>query len=216
MDWTKCLGKGTFGTVVPGTSRFGVPKLEVAIKICHGPTRTGQLRDCTGEMNRMIAVGPHPNIPKLLDVGLYGETTRTLPHIGLVYERFDVDARQAMAMRPFNLTGIRHVLQSTIAALGHIHGKGLVHADLKPGNILLRGAGLFRGSWFQSLQAASAAAGAAASASAGGGAEEPLEITYQVPACCQVRRTNLTATDRCVFHLQKRWVASDNVQNGPF
>ena len=40
--------------------------------------------------------------------------------------------------------GMRHLLRGVIAGLGHIHESGLVHLDIKPSNILLRGTGLFR------------------------------------------------------------------------
>ncbi len=39
---------------------------------------------------------------------------------------------------------MRHVLRSVLTALAYAHERGLVHADLKPGNILLRGAGGFQ------------------------------------------------------------------------
>jgi serine/threonine protein kinase len=67
--------------------------------------------------------------------------------IGLVFERFDTDVRQFLKMWPLKVAGMRRVLRIVLAALAYMHELGLVHANFKPANILLRGAGAFQDGW---------------------------------------------------------------------
>ena len=124
------------------------------------------------------------------------------PAIGLVFERFDTDVGQFLKMPMLKVTGMRHVLRCVLAALSHMHERGLVHADLKPANILLRAAGAFQdglrrlqgramgvipGGGAKSASGAESASGAA-SASGGANVYEPLELTDPLPAFFEVRR----------------------------
>ena len=63
----------------------------------------------------------------------------------MVFERFDTDIRQFLNMSPLKVAGMRHVLRFVLAALAF--ELGVVHADLKTANVLLRGAGAFQDGW---------------------------------------------------------------------
>ena len=63
----------------------------------------------------------------------------------MVFERFDTDIRQFLKMSQLKVAGMRHVLRSVLAALAF--ELGMVHADLKTANMLLRGAGAFQDGW---------------------------------------------------------------------
>ena len=97
-------------------------------------------------------------------------------------------------MLPLEVSGMRHVLRSVLAALAYMHELGLVHADLKPANMLLRGACAFQDGFHRLLgrgkgaESAKEAASASGAASARGGANvyEPLELTYHLPAAFEV------------------------------
>ena len=142
------------------------------------------------EVRRYVAASPF-RVLKFLDVELFQRPYQP-PEIGLVFERYDTDVKQFLKRRPLKVAGMRHVLRSVLAALAYMHQLGLVHADLKPANMLLRGAGVFKDGWrslFQRAESASGAASASGSASACGGANiaEPLEITFQLPTSFEVR-----------------------------
>ena len=142
---------------------------------------------------RYVALPGHPHFVKLLDVGLFQRPCQP-PEIGLVFERFDTDVRQFLKLRPLKVAGMRHVLRSVLAALAYMHELGLAHADLKPANILLRGAGAFKDGWrrlvgrARKLIPSGGATSAIGAASAIGGADvdEPLELTYHLPASFEV------------------------------
>ena len=211
MDWKKPLGEGAFGTVYPGFAR-GVARQPVAIKMVNWGDKSEQVTHADAEVRRHIALPTHPHIVKLLDVGLF-QRLRQPPTIGFVFEHFDTDVQQFLERRPLKVAGMRHVLRTVLAALAYMHEHGLVHADVKPANILLRGAGAFQDEWrrlfgramclipsggAESASGAASASGVAsasgdasasgaASASGGANVDEPLELTYHLPASFEVR-----------------------------
>ena len=101
-----------------------------------------------------MALPRHPHGLKLLDIGLFfvkglpdiGPFTKRLsqpPMVGLVFARYDTDLRQFLKKTPLEVPGMRHVLRSLSGALHYMHGLDVVHADFKPANVLLKGAGAF-------------------------------------------------------------------------
>ena len=193
IDWKKPLGRGDVGRVYACHAR-NVPT-PLAIKICDDN------KEQMMEVIRFSAVQGLPCLIKLLDV-IYvngGPGLHQRPSCGMVFERFDSDARQFMKIQHFKTAGIRHILRCVAKALEHMHQRGIVHADLKPANILLRGTASFQDGWRRLLEpasgaaadsgsaAASASGAAAASASAAAIPRERAEVTYQVPALFEVR-----------------------------
>ena len=66
--------------------------------------------------------------------------------IGLIFDHFDTDIKQFLQNRALRIGGMRLVLRSVLAALLYMHDRGLVHANVKPANILLRGTLITSGS----------------------------------------------------------------------
>ena len=184
VQWEAKLGKGSYATVYAGVA-LAKDFRPVAVKIHTDAINFDE------EVKRHAAASAHPDIVSLLDVGLFRRSPRGPAYLGLVFERFDVDAWHFLQKRALTVSGIRHVVNIVVSALAFLHDFGLVHADVKPGNILLRGVGRYQKSWRDFFigpaagSAAASASSAAASSSAASGVDVPLEVSYQSPAAFQ-------------------------------
>ena len=78
---------------------------------------------------RLLAQFDHPN---LVRVHSFGETDG--------HPWFTMDALRPMPERPSRRL-VRHVLDDVLDGLEFLHGKGIVHRDVKPSNVLLDAAG---------------------------------------------------------------------------
>ena len=189
----KMLGQGAYAKVFVGTTLAG--GRPVALKLFpRGRDPGAPVYDAEMEVRRFCALPPHPNIVRLLDVQFFPQ--RAGGHaaaIGLVFELFDTDGRQFLKKMPMKIAGARHLLRGLLAALACMHAVGLVHADVKPANILLRGAGPFRQGFQRMLAAASGAATCRAQSSGGEASgrldavnNEALEVTHHLPQSFEV------------------------------
>ena len=145
IDLEDVLGTGRWGKV-----HAAVHTEEVAIKMFDKPDGPRGIRHADEEFKRIAAAGDHPNIVKLLDAGLFRRETLSR-HLGLVYERFDGTLAQTVSL-PLKWDGVKHALQSVLAGLAHMHARGVVHTDVSPKNIFLRGAGPHRRAWSRALR----------------------------------------------------------------
>ena len=157
VDWTKELGKGSYGKVYIGATdtahkdiadedTAGKVCTSVAIKIMKGKKSKDAVWAAQEEVTRHVALGLHPNIVELIDVGLFsGPDSQGPDHIGLVFDMYEIDVRQFRKTSRFTPGGMRHVLNSVLEGLRFIHDRGLIHCDLKPANIFMRGAMHLRG-----------------------------------------------------------------------
>lgn len=80
---------------------------------------------------QLMARLEHPNIMHVLAAAEAGER---LPY--LVMPRAEGDLRAQLENRPLTLARTVHVITQAAAALDHAHDQGVVHRDVKPGNIL--------------------------------------------------------------------------------
>ena len=62
-----------------------------------------------------------------------------------MFDLYEMDVRQYVRESTFRPGGRRHVIKSIVEGLHFMHDNGLLHCDLKPANICMRGAGRFRG-----------------------------------------------------------------------
>lgn len=128
---THRLGQGSYGQVWQAV-RVGAGQ-DVAVKIFTSPGRL-DWRYLQREVDRLLRVAEHPHIVTLLDANLQHEPpfyVMTLLRAGSLAQlchggnRVD-DVGQAAEW-----------FEQIVRALDFAHGKGLLHCDLKPANVLL-------------------------------------------------------------------------------
>ena len=84
----------------------------------------------------------HPLFPMCFDVFLEPGVKKGPAEFYLVFERLGPDLRSLMASAPhvgktqFCATQLRVCCMELAQGLGHIHGLSILHADLKPANVL--------------------------------------------------------------------------------
>lgn len=132
IDWDTVLGEGAYGQVYP--ARVAATGEKVALKkISRRYTNSSGFKTETDALLRIYDNGGHPNISGLrdmyedhsyyyliLDLVSGGEMFEHLIHFGAYSE---ADAAR--------------LIQEVASALAFLHGVGVVHADLKPENLLL-------------------------------------------------------------------------------
>ena len=123
------LGKGTFGSVFE--AQIGPNKKIVAIKVFQGAEcRINALRQALA-LERCA----HPQVISLLDAWFDGQHKRSF----LVFPKCASDLEHHIRAVPgtFTVHTCRDLLESLCKGVAWIHVQGLLHTDLKPGNVLL-------------------------------------------------------------------------------
>jgi hypothetical protein len=131
----RTIGRGGFGTV--HESRDTDLGRHVAVKVLRLRDRQGQSpAQAREEFKReaaTVARLEHPNIVTVHDFGTDGERSY------LVFELLRGETlAQRLARGPLPQREAIAILLQIVRGLSHAHGKGVVHSDLKPGNVFLR------------------------------------------------------------------------------
>ncbi|MDB5099834.1 MAG: putative serine/threonine protein kinase, partial [Cyanobacteria bacterium RYN_339] len=129
----RLLGAGGMGTVFAAFDRER--EATVAIKVFNPAPGADEAaaRFLFQQEFWALASLSHPNLVAAYD---YGEAEGT-PYFTMEL----VDGTDWGAAFPLDEAAVRQALPGILAALGHLHGQGWVHADLKPENVRITSAG---------------------------------------------------------------------------
>jgi len=129
---TRELGRGGMSTVYLALDTY--LEREVAVKMIDHHKFGTEGRALLIHEARATARLSHPNVVMVFDVG---ELDRT-PFIVMEY----VPGHTLAEAKPHRLNEIVRLARQVCAALAHAHAKGLIHRDVKPGNVLVSSEGV--------------------------------------------------------------------------
>jgi serine/threonine protein kinase len=142
------IGVGSMAVVHRAFDEF--LEREVAVKLIHSTAVTeAELRRSDIEV-KLLARLNHPGLVTLLDAGTEW-TSDGVPRIFLVMELVSgPDLRARLKEGPLPPARVAEIGHDLAEALDYIHGRGVVHRDVKPANILLlddavKGSGSLKG-----------------------------------------------------------------------
>ncbi|GAB4577576.1 MAG: hypothetical protein Fur0022_03070 [Anaerolineales bacterium] len=124
---TQQLGQGGMGTVYLALDTY--LEREVAVKIIDQHKFGTEGRGLLIHEARATARLSHPNVVMVFDVGELDK----VPFVVMEYVPGNTLAEQ----KPHRLNEIVRLVRQVCAALAHAHAKGLIHRDVKPGNVLV-------------------------------------------------------------------------------
>ncbi len=127
-------------------------ELPVAVKILTAESaRDATVRGLFRNEVRAVAKLNHPGIISVLDYGEVnaatardsgGRLTEGMPYLVMEYA---TGGSLGKRKRQWSWAALRHLIAALLDSLAHAHSRGVLHRDLKPGNILLAGRDLTRG-----------------------------------------------------------------------
>jgi len=129
----KCLGMGGMGEAWLATRDDGEFQMQVALKFIRRDLNNPALVENFRRERQTLARLKHPNIASLYDGGT---TDEGLSYLVMAYiEGLPID-RYCRENRLSLLDRLR-LFQKTCEAVDYAHGMGVIHRDIKPGNILV-------------------------------------------------------------------------------
>jgi Tol biopolymer transport system component len=133
----KLLGRGGMGTVFLAERADGAFQMSAAVKIVPLALASHEIEERFRRERQFLAGLDHPKVARLIDGGV---SENGLPYLvmefvaGLAIDRFcdvhELDTRSRIAL-------VRQVLD----ALAYVHGRQVIHRDVKPSNILVNDSG---------------------------------------------------------------------------
>lgn len=128
------LGRGGMGIVY--LAHGGQPRRRVALKVLRAPTSV--LRRRFERESQVLARLQHPGIAQVLDAGMAASVDGPVPYFAM---EFVEGLPLHEAVRDVDLHARLALLADIADAVQHAHQKGVIHRDLKPGNIMVTSEG---------------------------------------------------------------------------
>ncbi len=126
------LGEGGIGIVFRALDRQ--TGSTVALKVLRETFAQTRLQRRFAREAKALSALRHPNIVSILDVDVADET----PFLVMELLEGKTLGELMSETRPLPIDRACDVMRELLAALSYVHGQGLVHRDLKPGNIFLQ------------------------------------------------------------------------------
>ena len=126
------LGRGGYGSVYKGDSHVWGQVAWKALRPKHAAR----------ELAAHAALPPHDSIAPIFDIG-WSQCGLALLALPMYDSSLSTWARARGAA--LQDEEVRHVTVVVLGALAHMHRSGVLHSDVKPANILVKGPGLFPG-----------------------------------------------------------------------
>ncbi len=139
-EWSE-IGRGGQGVVYAAVQKS--TSREVAIKVLHeGPVATGRRRIRFEREIEAVSALQHPGVVRVYDSGITedGRLYLVMEHL----EGVALDRKIDSLGDPLDTVVRQEILGlmlGVVEAVEHAHGRGVIHRDLKPGNVIVDGAG---------------------------------------------------------------------------
>ncbi len=136
----RLLGEGGMGRVYEGVERDSAAR--VAVKFVRPDAVSAASGRRLEREARVLAALEHPSIARVYAVGLHAVSDRhLLPYMILEYVADARPITEWCRERRLDERGRIEILLEVCEAVAHAHDRNVIHRDLKPGNVLVDGAG---------------------------------------------------------------------------
>lgn len=132
LEILEVLGRGGMGTVYKAIQR-GIDRV-VAVKVVALGDSPDETRERARRGATLLASMDHPNIVRIHHVGQQpGFVFGVLEYVA------SGDLKKALREGPWPIGRAVLFMETLARVVGHLHERGIVHADLKPANVLMAG-----------------------------------------------------------------------------
>jgi TonB family protein len=131
---TRYLGGSERSAVFLTERRDGERLVKAAIKIIPTPPENGELQLSRWQQAAELS---HPHLLPLFETGRF--ELRDVPFVYAVMECAEENLAQVLPVRTLTPAETREMLDAVVDALAYLHGKGFVHGNIKPANIMASG-----------------------------------------------------------------------------
>lgn len=135
----RLIAEGGMGRVYEG--RQAAPERLVAVKVLRGGFASAPLVRRFEYEARVLARLRHPHIAQIFTFGTFDDGDGVVPFFVMEMVEGALPITRSAASRGLGVRDIVVLFRRVCAAVAHGHQKGVIHRDLKPGNILVDASG---------------------------------------------------------------------------